>query len=146
MVKTCVGPREVDLEFVAVYITDQANLDKTALCDLGCILDFVRKHLVSRGLIVPCFDQHRRPVSCRVVVHNKVEIPPRCEFLVCSCVREGELPSDVCVVDPTESLFEKSGLVLTKAVVDPSQESFVVRVLTLWKKWLFYIREYQWVF
>ena len=110
VVKTCVGPREVDLEFVAVHITDQANLDKTALCDLGCTLDFVRKHLVCRGLRVPCFDQHRRPVSCRVVVHSKVEIPPRCEFLVSSCVKEGELPSDVCVVDPTKSLFEKSDM------------------------------------
>ena len=128
VVKTWVGPWELDLEFVVAHITDQAILGMTALCDLGCTLDFVRKHLVCRGLRVPCFDQHRRPVSCRVVVHSKVEIPPRCEFLVRSCVGEGEVPSGVCVVDPNESLFERSGLVLAKSVVDPSQESFVVRV------------------
>ena len=35
------------------------------------------------------------------------------------------MPFGVCVVDPNESLFENCGLVLPKAVVDPSQESFV---------------------
>ena len=70
------------------HITDKAILGMPALCDLGCTLHFVRKHLVCRGLRVPYFDQNRKPVSYKVV-HNKVEIPPRCNFLVRSCVKEG---------------------------------------------------------
>ena len=48
----------------------------------------MRKHLVCRGLKVPCFDKNRKPVSCRVLTHSKVEIPPRCESLV-RYVKEG---------------------------------------------------------
>ena len=129
MLNVVLGREHFELEFVVANITDEAILGMPALCKMGCVLDFEKNQLICKGARIQCFDQKRNPFVGKVVVCRTTRVPPRCEYFVSSRLNKAE---EVSVgdfyVDPADSLLEKSGIVLAKSVIRPSEKCFVVRV------------------
>lgn len=100
-------------------------------------IDFMRCHncdlIVSENMMringekIHCFTKcSDKATCCRVIITENVQIPANSEVIV-EGKTIGQMPEkQCCLIEGSENFMQKSGVLVAKVLVEPTQENFLV--------------------
>ena len=123
-------PYDFDKKISVNHPTVIADIESDGLIGLDfmkrhdCELSYIRRSFTIQNVPLQFREEGGLLASCRITANQSVTIPPNSEFIVPGKVKHrGKLgPLGFCsVVEPISSLMEREGLVVGKALIDPSK-------------------------
>lgn len=134
--KVLIGKCFYEHEFLLADIKDDGILGMDFLTKHKCDVLLSREYLLLNREKIPCFYKKgdNQVSCCRIVVSEKVIIPPESEIIVPGKVIDGIDRNSVGILEPYEYFEVKKGILVSRTAVDLNKDFVPIRMANLGKE------------
>ena len=128
-----IGSQTLKQEILFADIKNDGILGMDFLGNHSCDVLLSKDHLVLNGERITCFrnTENAPPVSCRIALLESVEIPPECEIIVKGRPLDRFDKDGVGVLESSDNLTARYGLLVAKALVCPKRGTVPLRIMNM---------------
>ena len=135
-VEISLGNQKLKHQFLFADIKNDGILGIDFLSTNGCDVLLSKDHLLLNGERIACFRSNvdAEPTCCRIALAENIEIPPDCEIIVKGRPIDMFDKDGVGILEASEALATRYGLMVAKALVCPKMGSVPLRIMNILDK------------
>ena len=128
-----IGKRSYENEFLLTDIKDNGILGMDFLTKYKCDLMLSKGYILLNKERIPCItgQSDKQNICCRISTQENIIIPPKSEMIISGKIIDGIQMDASGIVEQNKSFVDKSGVLVTKAVIDLNNGVIPIRMINI---------------